>query len=259
MLQLSWQLSWRVATEPSDSSWAELSRQFATELTELTDCCQVDRSWLSRQIAAETTDCRGGCTLQLSWCFAAGLSQQINCTTEYVRVDRLQLSLQMTAELTDCRWTYIVQGRAAKEATDCSQAIWLQTGWKLQRGWMVCTWADSFELTGTVAAELTNSSWADYLQPKPTDCKVDSLMYFVSHVLRPCWKTNYPQSYEDLYRRQRPHLTEQEDAVVACIIALDLCWYSNVLHIDGSCHIEQHGGICCAATAGVVFESMKIQ
>jgi hypothetical protein len=40
------------------------------------------------------------------------------------------------------------------------------------------------------------------------------LMYFVSHVLRPCWKTNYPQSYEDL--------TEQGDAVVACIIALDL-------------------------------------
>ena len=68
-LQLTWQLSWQVATEPSDSILAEL-KHIAAELpllqlswqTELTDRCQADMSWLRRQTAAEMTDCKGSCT-----------------------------------------------------------------------------------------------------------------------------------------------------------------------------------------------------
>jgi len=48
----------------------------------------------------------------------------------------------------------------APKPTDCRRAK------KLQRGWKVCTWADSLRLNGSRAA-----SSAD--QPKPTDCQVD--------------------------------------------------------------------------------------
>ena len=44
---------------------------------------------------------------------------------------------------------------------------------------------------------------------------------YVNHVLRPCWKSNHPEWYEGMYRRQRPNLVENRDAVCAAVIALD--------------------------------------
>ena len=44
---------------------------------------------------------------------------------------------------------------------------------------------------------------------------------YVNHVLRPCWKSNHPEWYEDLYRRQRPNLVENRDAVCAAVTALE--------------------------------------
>ena len=130
--QLSWQPTWRVATEPSDSSWAELTYRSWTAmlqlswLTELTDCCQADMSWLSRHIAAETTD---------------------------------------------CNWTDTIQGRAAKEVTLCSSADWLQPsvliadGLKTYSGAERCapeltvwSWLGSCQPSWQTAAPLTSCS-----------------------------------------------------------------------------------------------------
>ena len=44
---------------------------------------------------------------------------------------------------------------------------------------------------------------------------------YVNHVLRPCWKSSHPEWYEDLYRRQRPNLVENRDAVCAAVTALE--------------------------------------
>ena len=47
------------------------------------------------------------------------------------------------------------------------------------------------------------------------------LKVYVNHVLRPCWKSNHPEWYEEMYRRQRPNLVENRDAVCAAVTALE--------------------------------------
>ena len=43
---------------------------------------------------------------------------------------------------------------------------------------------------------------------------------YANHVLRPCWKSNHPEWYEEMYRRQRPNLVHKMDAVCAAVTAL---------------------------------------
>ena len=50
------------------------------------------------------------------------------------------------------------------------------------------------------------------------------LIGYVNHVLRPCWKSNHPEWYEEMYRRQRPNLVENRDAVCAAVTALEFRW-----------------------------------
>ena len=47
---------------------------------------------------------------------------------------------------------------------------------------------------------------------------------YVNHVLRPCWKSNHPEWYEEMYRRQCPNLVENGDAVCAAVTALEFKW-----------------------------------
>ena len=48
--------------------------------------------------------------------------------------------------------------------------------------------------------------------------QVEPLKSLVRHVLRPCWKSGPSEVYEDMFRRQRPLLLNQKDAVhAACI------------------------------------------
>jgi len=51
--------------------------------------------------------------------------------------------------------------------------------------------------------------------------QAEHLNGYVNHVLRPCWKSNHPEYYEELYRRQRPNLVENRDAVCAAVTALE--------------------------------------
>jgi len=51
--------------------------------------------------------------------------------------------------------------------------------------------------------------------------QAEHLKGYVNHVLRPCWKSNHPEYYEELYRRQRPNLVENRDAVCAAVTALE--------------------------------------
>ena len=44
---------------------------------------------------------------------------------------------------------------------------------------------------------------------------------YVNHVLRPCWKSSHPEWYEEMYRRQRPNLVENRDAVCDAVTALE--------------------------------------
>ena len=86
------QLSFHIAAELPYGSWADrLSYQTAAKLTYHGWADKLHLKW---QIAKEP------CTSKLSWCLAAGLSQQMNCMTEYASAERLQLSWQTVAGLT---------------------------------------------------------------------------------------------------------------------------------------------------------------
>ena len=54
-------------------------------------------------------------------------------------------------------------------------------------------------------------------QAKLPKRQMEHLHFFVRHVLRPCWKSSPSESYEDLFRRQRPQLAEQKEAVCVAI------------------------------------------
>jgi len=62
---------------------------------------------------------------------------------------------------------------------------------------------------------------AEAVPSKLPNRQAEHLKRYVNHVLRPCWKSNHPEYYEELYRRQRPNLVENRDAVCAAVTALE--------------------------------------
>ena len=126
-LQLTWKLTWRIATEPSDSSWAVL-KHIAAELPLLQ---------LSWQTAAKLTHHDWENILRLRWQIAKDLAL-------HSWADVLQLVChsrwQNTLEQIDCSWADIMQAelgrswRCAAVLTDCNLADWLQTGSKTAAG-----------------------------------------------------------------------------------------------------------------------------
>ncbi len=62
---------------------------------------------------------------------------------------------------------------------------------------------------------------AEVVPPKLPKRQAGHLKGYVNHVLRPCWKSNHPEWFEEMYRRQRPNLVENRDAVCAAVTALE--------------------------------------
>ncbi len=60
-----------------------------------------------------------------------------------------------------------------------------------------------------------------YVPSKLPKRQAGHLTGYVNHVLRPCWKSSHPEWYEEMYRRQRPNLVENRDAVCAAVTALE--------------------------------------
>ena len=151
-LQLTWKLTWRIATEPSDSSWAVL-KHIAAELPLLQ---------LSWQTAAKLTHHDWENILRLRWQIAKDLAL-------HSWADVLQLVChsrwQNTLEQIDCSWADKMQlswhnaGRAGKELTLCSSADWLQPRRLTADGLKNCSGAER------CAPELTVWSWLGMWQP----------------------------------------------------------------------------------------------
>ena len=159
------QLSLHIAAELTYCSWAKVSQLgWQTELKTAANLTYHD--WADRlhprwQIAKE---------LALpSWCLAAGLSQQMNCMTEYARADRLLLSWQNAAELTDCSWTHIMQAELQR-SWHCAEVLTTEgrapelTVWGWLGMWQP-SWQNAAQLTScSQGQQIAKSTKKDQVQ-----------------------------------------------------------------------------------------------
>ena len=168
-LQLTWKLTWRIATEPSDSSWAVL-QHIAAELPLLQ---------LSWQTAAKLTHHDWENILRLRWQIAKDLAL-------HSWADVLQLVChsrwQNTLEQINCRWADKMQlswhnaGRAGKELTLCSSATWLQTGSKTAAGLKGVHLSWQFEVDWERGSQAERTSLKNQLVASSSiDCALSSL------------------------------------------------------------------------------------
>ncbi|KAL0043773.1 hypothetical protein WJX82_001869 [Trebouxia sp. C0006] len=79
----------------------------------------------------------------------------------------------------------------------------------------------SADCTRSVDAALQQLQKLKAVPSKLPKRQVGHLKGYMNHVLRPCWKSNHSEWCEEMYRRQRPNLVENRDAVCAAVTALE--------------------------------------